>query len=288
MRELGHAVRQASSHATNRHPNIALVDCGDCFQYWQALQCRFTLPLLPGQVTGMDSDSDFEEEERSVFLLLSVAILLLLVFQPLVDEWPRGEYAVTFFSTLVQLAAIAVLAENPRLRKFAFWFGLPTIVVVWVRHSFTNELEQHAVVAAHGLMAILLACTAFLILRYVVRHQATVDNMIGAVCAYLLIGIVAAQMCFIVETLNPGAYRVVDAGTMNLANPNTRASLMIYYSFSTLTCSGYGDIIPDMPLTRTMAWIEAVIGQFYLVVLVSGMVSIRVSQKEAKRSRTKK
>lgn len=240
------------------------------------------------QVTGMDSDSDFEEEERSVFLLLSLAILLLLVFQPLVDEWPRGEYAVTFFSTLVQLAAIAVLAENPRLRKFAFWFGLPTIVVVWVRHSFTNELEQHAVVAAHGLMAILLACTAFLILRYVVRHQATVDNMIGAVCAYLLIGIVAAQMCFIVETLNPGAYRVVDAGTMNLANPNTRASLMIYYSFSTLTCSGYGDIIPDMPLTRTMAWIEAVIGQFYLVVLVSGMVSIRVSQKEAKRSRTKK
>lgn len=236
----------------------------------------------------MDSDAEFAEEERRVFTLLMVALGLLLVFQPLVDDWPQGEFAVSIFSTLVQLAAIVVLAENPRLRKYAWWFGLPTIVVVWVRHSFTEGYQQHALVAAHALMAILLACTAFLILRYVVRHQATVDNMIGAVCAYLLIGIVCGQMCFIAETVHPGAYHITEAANMDLQNPHTRASLMIYYSFSTLTCSGYGDIIPAIPITRTMAWIEAVIGQFYLVVLVAGMVSVRVSQKTARGSHAKK
>ncbi len=227
-------------------------------------------------------DLDLSKEERSVFLLLFATLLLLLFVQPLVDEWPQGEFALSLLSSAVQIPAIIVLAENRRLRHFAWAFGLPTIAVIWTRHWFTGAAEEHALVAAHGLMAVLLACTAFLILRYVVTHAATVDNMIGAVCAYLLIGIVAGQLCFIVETLHPGAYRITEHGNLNFANVNTRASLMIYYSFSTLTCSGYGDIIPDMPLTRTMAWMEAVAGQFYLVVLVAGMVSVRVSQKVAR------
>jgi hypothetical protein len=51
----------------------------------------------------------------------------------------------------------------------------------------------------------------------------------------------------------------------------------IYYSFVTLTTVGYGDVTPISPTTRTFAWIEAITGQFYLAIIVAGLVSILVA-----------
>jgi hypothetical protein len=50
--------------------------------------------------------------------------------------------------------------------------------------------------------------------------------------------------------------------------------VLTYYSFVTLTTVGYGDINPVSPATRTLAWMEAVTGQFYLAVIVAGLVSL--------------
>ncbi|MBN1852246.1 MAG: two pore domain potassium channel family protein [Pirellulales bacterium] len=51
-----------------------------------------------------------------------------------------------------------------------------------------------------------------------------------------------------------------------------------YFSFITLATVGYGDITPTTPLTRTLAWIEAITGQFYLAVIVAGLVGFKVTQ----------
>ena len=50
--------------------------------------------------------------------------------------------------------------------------------------------------------------------------------------------------------------------------------VLTYYSFVTLTTVGYGDISPVSPAARTLAWMEAVTGQFYLAVIVAGLVSL--------------
>ena len=52
----------------------------------------------------------------------------------------------------------------------------------------------------------------------------------------------------------------------------------MYFSFVTLTTVGYGDITPSADITRLLACLEAICGQFYLGVLVAGMVGIRVGQ----------
>ena len=51
-----------------------------------------------------------------------------------------------------------------------------------------------------------------------------------------------------------------------------------YYIFITLATVGYGDVTPSTPLARTLAWIEAITGQFYLAILVAGLVGIKVTQ----------
>ena len=52
----------------------------------------------------------------------------------------------------------------------------------------------------------------------------------------------------------------------------TATEALSYYSFITLATVGYGDVTPITPLARTLAWMEAVTGQFYLAVLVAGLV----------------
>ena len=50
--------------------------------------------------------------------------------------------------------------------------------------------------------------------------------------------------------------------------------VLTYYSFVTLTTVGYGDVSPVSAAARTLAWVEALTGQFYLAVIVAGLVSV--------------
>ena len=58
-----------------------------------------------------------------------------------------------------------------------------------------------------------------------------------------------------------------------------------YFSFTTLTTVGYGDIVPHSPAARTMAILEAVMGQFYLVALVGRLVGLHIVHGNIERSR---
>ena len=58
-----------------------------------------------------------------------------------------------------------------------------------------------------------------------------------------------------------------------------------YFSFTTLTTVGYGDIVPHSPAARTMAILEAVMGQFYLVALVGRLVGLHIVHGSVERSR---
>jgi len=56
-------------------------------------------------------------------------------------------------------------------------------------------------------------------------------------------------------------------------------SEFMYFSFVTITTLGYGDLIPVKPLARTVAFLEAIIGQFYVAVLVAWLVGMYLSEK---------
>jgi hypothetical protein len=53
----------------------------------------------------------------------------------------------------------------------------------------------------------------------------------------------------------------------------TSYSQMVYFSFVTMTSLGYGDITPRTPAAQTLTWLQAVVGQLYLTVLIARLVS---------------
>lgn len=211
------------------------------------------------------------------FAVVLVASLLLAVAQPLtsglVDQ--QGSFDV-FFSLLIGAVLLLVFEEREH-RRIAFSLGLAAFLAIWLSHALGGQAGRLLLVGAHVVAAGFFAFALYGILRAIFAKEVSGDAIFGAVCGYLLLGIIWSLMYSAVETAWPGSFRLPAFGGSDVVTAPDRGTLS-YYSFITLATVGYGDVTPITPLARTLAWIEAVAGQFYLAVLVAGLVGFKVTQ----------
>ena len=128
-----------------------------------------------------------------------------------------------------------------------------------------------------------LAMLAFLYLATVtaMRQIATGNNIsanriVGAICVYLMLGVIWALCYALLETMVPGSFKgLTEQAASSSWNPD-----WVYFSFVTLTTLGYGDISPLTYSARALSYFEAIVGQFYLAVLVAGLVGAYLSEKQ--------
>lgn len=115
-------------------------------------------------------------------------------------------------------------------------------------------------------------------LGHVLRERhVTADTLAAAVCTYMLLGLVFADLYVLTIQAVPDGF-VIPASF----EPASRADLrgaMIYFSFSTLTTVGYGDIHPANPGIGGLAVSEAVAGQVYLAVLIARLVGMHLADR---------
>jgi len=100
----------------------------------------------------------------------------------------------------------------------------------------------------------------------------------GAVFGYFFIGLMWGFVFSVLESLQPGSFRVGGGQAAEL-------NKFMYYSFVTQTTLGYGDITPVTPPARSLSLLEAVIGQFYQAVLIARLVGLHIAQSFEKQSR---
>lgn len=114
--------------------------------------------------------------------------------------------------------------------------------------------------------ALFLSISIFLILRDIFSsQQVTIDIIRGGICVYLLIGFLWTSLYGIVAILDNQAFSlpIVTVETHDKA---------VYFSFTTLTTLGYGDITPASPLAKMLTNLEAILGQLYPSILIATLV----------------
>jgi hypothetical protein len=77
----------------------------------------------------------------------------------------------------------------------------------------------------------------------------------------------------VLDLVEPGSFAISEAQTLG------ERTIYLYYSFVTITTLGYGDVTPISYIATSLAVLEAVVGQLYLVVLVAWLVGMYVSKK---------
>jgi hypothetical protein len=99
----------------------------------------------------------------------------------------------------------------------------------------------------------------------------TYHRVIGAILLYLTIGIVFVALYTLVGALAPGSFTGISVHDRVSLPPD-----LVYFSFTTLTTVGYGDIVPVHPFARSLSNLEAILGQLYPATLLARMVSLEV------------
>ncbi len=229
---------------------------------------QITRPTTTPETTG----------HRWRFAVVLAASLLLAVAQPLTsglfDE--QGSFDV-FFSLLI-VAVLLLVFEEREHRRIAMSLGLAAFLGVWVGHGVGGPAGRLLVVVAHLLAAGFFAFALYGILRAIFAREVSGDAIFGAVCGYLLLGIIWGLLYSSAETASPGSFAMPPSSGAHAVAVRLDRGDLSYYSFITLATVGYGDVTPITPLARTLAWMEAITGQFYLAILVAGLVGFKVTQ----------
>ncbi len=201
------------------------------------------------------------------YTVLLTVLLAMWVAQPLAGRSLIGASILSLSYAAVLISAVAVVSHRRTLVLLALVLMLPAAVL--------TVLPRAAGAAAHlwgstlSLLALALIIASFLVDLF--RHpQVTIGTIGGSVCVYVLTGVAWMFMYDLVDVLAPGAFEGLSA-----VGTSTRQSELFYFSFVTLTTLGYGDIVPTRPESMSLATLEAVVGQLYLVVLVATFVSRR-------------
>ena len=103
----------------------------------------------------------------------------------------------------------------------------------------------------------------------------TYHRVMGAVLLYLTVAVIFTALFAVVGTLVPKAF----AGLVVEDSP-ALASNLIYFSFATLTTTGYGDVFPVHPVARSLCNLEAIFGQLYPATLLARLVTLELVDRD--------
>jgi hypothetical protein len=211
-----------------------------------------------------------ENPRRHLYLL--IALLLLVIVTPIVAPLRQGILVVNVVGATVLISASYAVSGRKHFLAVAIILSFVTVIANWLMLLYRSH---GVVVIAHSAMIFSLGFFAITILRYVVRRgRVTADRIYAAVCAYLLIGYAWAFGYALLDEFQPGAFATAADVARN--DYVGRVMQMRYFSFTTLATVGYGDIVPRTAGARTMAILEAIVGQFYLVALIGRLVGLHI------------
>ena len=217
--------------------------------------------------------------ESGLSVVLAFQVVLMFVLAPLASTGALPWLMVDICRLALAAAAVILLAHNR-------WVSIAITVTLVVSIALTITVRSSTAATVVELER-LAALTAFdVAIAWAVANVAfgvgkvSAHRIMGAVILYLSIALVFANVYRTCALLLHGSFSGLDMGRGHFAG-NT-----LYFSLSTLTTTGFGDIAPLHPLVRSIANLESVIGQLFPATLLASLVTLHAATKVAAASET--
>ena len=194
-----------------------------------------------------------------------VLVLILVTFAVTVTLPPQGWGGRVAASAVAGLTAvIALTSSNVRARRVlvAIVAALAAVTAAALAKAVSSDGLLGAAFLVDGL---LLTVAAVTILRRVVL-AADVDfrTILGAISVYLILGLLFSFAYAAIDRLQSGAF----------FGKSLQTGDYVFFSFTTLTTTGYGNLVPAGQPGRMLSGLDMLIGQIFLVTLIAGLVSL--------------
>jgi hypothetical protein len=211
--------------------------------------------------------AQLRNSRMTVFLVLLVlTIFVVPVIAPPFDE--AGRAVIEAFFALILLAGVWVVIDERVVAAVVALLFACMAAIAWLSAGQVQLVTPVMRTAVALLATILLA--AVIGRRVFADGRITMDRIMGAIALYLMLGIIWANAYEIVGLRDHTAF----SGTPDQARGMER---WFYFSFTTLTTVGYGDIAPLARAARALAMLEALIGQLYPAIILARLVTLQTS-----------
>ena len=205
--------------------------------------------------------------KRNQFIWLTLSLVGLMITGAFSRAIPASLTLVLIEYTSVVLFMLSLLSlkTNHVLGKgFLILVGIMLTVVV-VRGATEIEYFEYFYLGLY--LAFLLAAAWLVGSQVLLTGEVDANIIVGSVALYLLIGLIFSILYTILLEFSPEAIKGIEAAMWYDNLPSTS-----YFSFVTLTTLGYGDMSPATPIAEVLVILEAVIGMFYLAVIVASLI----------------
>lgn len=199
-----------------------------------------------------------------------VALILLLVTAPFIERLPAGSLIELLLMTAVMVSAVLAVGGDRRSLAIAVVLAVPPLAFRWIGIVVGDGVVPLPAQSMPGVL--FFGYVIWRILRAI--HAAPrVDSTIlcAGISAYLMLGVAWAALYQAVASLVPGAFAL---NGVPIVGEQAGGFLFLYFSFTTLTTLGLGDIVPIAPEARMLAMLEAATGVLFVAVLLARLVAM--------------
>lgn len=213
----------------------------------------------------------------------SYGIVLLLIILDYIAlstmtrfEWGQLIIAVLLGATLFFTLRTSQARPIWQVLAIAYLLASTVLTLIGIAAPEKNQVGQLTTIIG----GLLLIATPFIILRRISTHAVvSSETVLGAICVYLLLGFSFAFIYLAIGFFGSTPF------FEGQSQANTTANDFLFFSYTTLTTVGYGNLVPASNLGQTFAMLEALCGQIYLVIVVARLVSLWGQTRSALESR---
>ena len=208
-------------------------------------------------------------------LLGSLLVLALIV--PLFQDTAVGSLAMDIVGTAILGAG--VWAAGRSRRDLLILIALA--ILMTARWLPLSEHRTTVLVSAVSSIVFFWYVVIIILLDLAEATEVRLDTIGGALCGYAMIGIAWGSIYFVIALLNRAAF-TLPGPEPTYASLQSDFMRVMHYSLSTLTTAGYESVRAQSLLTENLSAIEAMVGQFYIAVLVARLVSLQIMTRQSK------
>jgi len=197
----------------------------------------------------------------SLFVVVCFTVFMIPLF-------PIRLHSLIYNLSFTVIFFMAIIAIDNR-RKLVFWGAVVAVITEWLASYFDMihlEIFSHLINLVFFIM----------IVSKMIYHitQSRIVNarvIIEAVNGYLLIGFIFSVLVTFIMISNPASYNFPGVGSEGYTEVS-HVSEYLYFAFVTFTTLGYGDVVPQTPVAKSLAILISITGQIYIAIIMALLV----------------
>jgi len=206
----------------------------------------------------------YAERMTNAFGLVLLLVLSTYVLASLTRYSGWSAVAITAVACLGAVAALGSSGVRPAYVRGSAGIGLVAVVLAALGALSGDDGFLGA--AALIQMLLLIVASGVVLRSVLAQSEVNFRTILGAVSVYLIFGLLFTSLYVTIDRLQGGAFFLEEAGS--------HTGDYIFFSFTTLTTTGYGNLVPAAQPGKMFAGLEMLFGQIFLVTLIAGLVSL--------------